>query len=589
MSTLFDLLRAVLYSAGFVFLWGYLAIQVRPLDARLGGALPSWTPAVGIVLMVIGGLIAAMCIGGFVIWGHGTPAPFDAPRRFVAQGPYRFVRNPMYIGGWAVLAGYGLLQRSPAILWLSLVMIGCAHLLVVLYEEPNLERRFGEEYRAYKKVVRRWLPRFSALMLLWSLVSSCGGGPSLAGGPGVANRVTEYRNGNWFDGERFVARTMYVSGDRFRERRPSHVDTVIDLGGRWVVPPYADAQQLAIEPEYIGIYARLFLHDGIFYVRDQGNAPRLRARYDSAVNTTTSFDVVSANQGWTALGGYPTDLVRRGEHFGLYTADWLRDSLDYGALMLVATADDIARRWPVFMSASPKPDYVKLYLVYSEQYARRQDDPHAAFDRGIDPALVSDLVHRAHRAGLIVTAHVYTAADFRNAVSGGVDEIVHVPGGGDLPAEAFRLTDMDAEVAAGRHVAVVTAFGKLAEQLRRDSAATADRIRDIYAPNVELLRRHGVRLLVGSDLLRQSTAVEIRVLGRLGMFSSLELLKMWSVTTPQALFPRRKIGELADGYEASFLVLAGDPLKDFANAQRIVRRVKRGRTLDIPDEVPTFP
>ena len=572
MSTLFDLLRALFYSAGFVLLWGYLAIQVRPLDQRLGGALPAWTPALGIALMVIGGLIAAACIGGFVIWGHGTPAPFDAPRRFVAQGPYRFVRNPMYIGGWAVLAGYGLVQRSPAILWLSLVMIGCAHLFVVVYEEPNLERRFGDDYRAYQRAVRRWLPRFAAMALLWLSVGACGGGPSPSSGPGVATRVTEYRNGRWFDGQRFVPRIMYVSGDRFRDRRPRHVDTVIDLAGHWVVPPYADAQQPMIEPAHIAIYTRLFLHDGIFYVRDQGGAPMLRAQVDTAVNTATSFDVVSANQGWTAPGGYP-----------------LKDSLDSGALMLVATADDVARRWPLFMSARPKPDYVKLYLLYSEQYARGQDDAHAAFDRGLDPALVPDIVHRAHAAGLTVSAHVYTAADFRNAVSGGVDEIVHVPGGGDLPAEAFRLTDLDAEVAAGRRVAVVTALGKLAEQMRRDSAATVERIRDVYAPNVEMLRRRGVRLLVGGDLFRQSAAAEIRVLGRLGMFSSLELLRMWSVITPQALFPRRRIGELADGYEASFLVLAGDPLQDFANTQRIERRVKRGRFLDIPAQGPTFP
>jgi protein-S-isoprenylcysteine O-methyltransferase Ste14 len=572
MSTLFDLLRALLYSAGFVLLWGYLAIQVRPLDQRLGGALPTWTPAAGIGLMVVGGLIAAMCIGGFVIWGHGTPAPFDAPRRFVAQGPYRFVRNPMYIGGWAVLAGYGLVQRSPAILWLSLVMIGCAHLFVVLYEEPNLERRFGEDYRAYKRAVRRWLPRFAAMALLWLSVGACGGGPVPSAGPGVTTRVTEYRNGRWFDGQRFVPRTMFVSGDRFRDRRPRHVDTVIDLAGHWVVPPYADAQQPMIEPAHIAIYTRLFLHDGIFYVRDQGGAPTVRAQIDTAVNTATSFDVVSANQGWTAPGGYP-----------------LKDRLDSDALMLVATADDVARCWPLFMSARPKPDYVKLYLLYSEQYARRQDDAPAAFDRGLDPALVPDIVHRAHAAGLPVSAHVYTAADFRNAVSGGVDEIVHVPGGGDLPAEAFRLTDLDAEVAAGRRVAVVTALGKLAEQMRRDSAATVERIRDVYAPNVETLRRRGVRLLVGGDLFRQSAAAEIRVLGRLGMFSSLELLRMWSVITPQALFPRRKIGELADGYEASFLVLAGDPLQDFTNAQRIERRVKRGRSLVVPAEGPTFP
>lgn len=557
MRRLFDLLRAYLYAAGFVLVWGYLALRVRLFDQRYGIALPAWTPGFGIALMIVGGLVALACITGFAWWGEGTPAPFDAPRRFVVRGPYRFVRNPMYVGGWAVLVGFGLQQRSPAIVMLSGVMLGLAHLLVRLYEEPHLERRFGEDYRAYKRTVRRWLPRFVAIFLLAGSIDACGGGPAPAVGPRVATRIAEYRNGFWFDGSRFKPRTMFVVGDRFRERRPRQVDTVIDLDGRWVVPPYADAQQPLIEPDNIATYVRLFLRDGVFYVQDRGTAPVLRARIDSAVNTPATFDYLSANQGWTGPRGYPQ-----------------RDSLDGGVLMLVSSADDVERRWSAFADSRPKPDYVKLYLLYSEQYARRKD--------GLDPALVRPLVRRAHAAGLPVAAHVYTAADFRNAVAGGVDVIVHVPGGGDLPVEAFRLTDMDAEVAAGRHVAVITALGGLADQLRRDSANTADRIRDVYAPNVDVLRRHGVRLLVGSDLIRQSAAVEIRVLGRMGMFSSLELLKMWSVATPQALFPRRKIGELSDGYEASFLVLAGDPLKDFANTQRIVRRVKQGRTLDLP-------
>lgn len=576
MRRLFDLARAYLYAAGFVLGWGYLALRVRLFDQRYGITLPVWTPGPGIALMIAGGLVALACITGFAWWGEGTPAPFDAPRRFVARGPYRLVRNPMYIGGWAVLVGLGLQQRSAAILMLSAVMLGCAHLFVVRYEEPNLERRFGEDYRAYKRTVRRWLPRLVVIFLLAGSIDACGGGPPPAGQPGVATRIAEYRNGFWFDGSRFQPRTMFVVGDRFRERRPRQVDTVIDLDGRWVVPPYADAQQPLIEPGNIATYQRLFLHDGVFYVQDQGAAPMLRARIDTAVNTPMSFDLRSANQGWTGPGGYAVDFAQRAARLGLYTAEWLRDSLDGGVLMLVSSADDVERRWPAFASSRPRPDYVKLYLVYSEQYAHRKE--------GLDPALVGPIVRRAHAAALPVAAHVYTAADFRNAVAGGVDVIVHVPGGSDLPVEAFRLTDMDAEVAAGRRVAVITALGGLADQLRRDSAGTADRIRDVYAPNVDVLRRHGVRLLVGSDLIRQSAAVEIRVLGRMGMFSSLELLKMWSVATPQALFPRRKIGELLDGYEASFLVLAGNPLKDFANTQRIVRRVKQGRTLDLPPE-----
>jgi protein-S-isoprenylcysteine O-methyltransferase Ste14 len=110
--------------------------------------------------MLSGAAIALWSIGSFVRSGRGTPAPFDAPRKFVASGPYRVVRNPMYIGGLTVLAGFALYLRSPAVLIFSAVWILFADAFVMLYEEPTLARKFGQEYEAYRRVVPRWFPRF---------------------------------------------------------------------------------------------------------------------------------------------------------------------------------------------------------------------------------------------------------------------------------------------------------------------------------------------------------------------------------------------------------------------------------------------
>jgi imidazolonepropionase-like amidohydrolase len=91
-----------------------------------------------------------------------------------------------------------------------------------------------------------------------------------------------------------------------------------------------------------------------------------------------------------------------------------------------------------------------------------------------------------------------------------------------------------------------------------------------------VLRKHKVLLLLGSDLFPATAATEAAALKRSGIFSNLELLRIWSVTTPQAIFPKRKLGVLEPGYEASFLVLRGDPLVDFAATRAISLRVKRG-------------
>jgi protein-S-isoprenylcysteine O-methyltransferase Ste14 len=155
----FVAVRGVLYACGFVLLWAWLAVSVRPFDARIPFTVSPLLGPVGVVVALLGALLAAWCIAAFIAKGRGTPAPFDPPREFVATGPYRYVRNPMYLGGLGVLLGAGLYLASPSIILLAGVFLALAHLFVIFYEEPTLARRFGESYQQYKAAVHRWLPR----------------------------------------------------------------------------------------------------------------------------------------------------------------------------------------------------------------------------------------------------------------------------------------------------------------------------------------------------------------------------------------------------------------------------------------------
>ena len=161
MATVFVAFRTLCYMAAFILFFGWLASRVQPLDERLKVPLPTWITFAGVLVGAIGGLIAFACAGVFVMRGRGTPAIFDPPRKFVAVGPYRFVRNPMYIGGFLMLMGFGLYERSLAILLFAIAIFVLFHLYVVFVEEPGLEARFGESYLAYKRSVNRWLPRFT--------------------------------------------------------------------------------------------------------------------------------------------------------------------------------------------------------------------------------------------------------------------------------------------------------------------------------------------------------------------------------------------------------------------------------------------
>ena len=93
----------------------------------------------GAILGAAGAALALACIVTFVFVGKGTPAPFDPPRRLVMRGPYRLVRNPMYIGATLALAGAALFYRSLSLLSYAAVFLLVTHGFVVLYEEPTLQ------------------------------------------------------------------------------------------------------------------------------------------------------------------------------------------------------------------------------------------------------------------------------------------------------------------------------------------------------------------------------------------------------------------------------------------------------------------
>src|SRR6266536_268930 len=156
---MFVLVRAVTYSVLFIgLLLIYLPARGLSWSGIVRPAAIGMPQVVGMVIGALGAAVALWCIFTFAVAGIGTPSPFDPPRRLVIQGPYRFVRNPMYIGAGLALAGAALFYESWSLLGYTGLFFLATHLFVVLYEEPTLRQTFGQEYEAYCRQVRRWWP-----------------------------------------------------------------------------------------------------------------------------------------------------------------------------------------------------------------------------------------------------------------------------------------------------------------------------------------------------------------------------------------------------------------------------------------------
>ncbi|HEU4520575.1 MAG TPA: hypothetical protein VFT12_01150, partial [Thermoanaerobaculia bacterium] len=267
-----------------------------------------------------------------------------------------------------------------------------------------------------------------------------------------AHGTLRFDNGRWYDGSRFVQRTMWSVDGVFRDSFDGAPDSVVDLAGGWVIPPFGDAHHHAFGGGDPARDILRFLSAGIFYVKNPNNQRSLAAPIRPKVNLPESVDVIYSNGGLTATGGHPSPIYGPG--------------LEGDAYFFVDDEASLARTWPQVLAG--QPDFLKIYL----------EDSGTPKNRGLDPKLVPSIVKRAHAAGLTVSAHVTSAADFRIAVAAGVDEINH------LPLE--KLTSDDASRAAAKKTRVVTTTIS-----HRDTSRVKD-LDALHRENLQLLHNHGV-------------------------------------------------------------------------------------------------
>jgi protein-S-isoprenylcysteine O-methyltransferase Ste14 len=122
--------------------------------------LPYWQIArVAGALLICGGLIPLAASFVEFFKAGGTPVPVASPPRLVVSGCYRHVRNPIYVGFAIVMTGQALFFGSAGLAGYTVAAWAIGAVAVRLYEEPVLTRKFGAEYRAYRRAVPAWIPR----------------------------------------------------------------------------------------------------------------------------------------------------------------------------------------------------------------------------------------------------------------------------------------------------------------------------------------------------------------------------------------------------------------------------------------------
>ncbi|ATW04778.1 hypothetical protein [Sphingorhabdus sp. YGSMI21] len=399
------------------------------------------------------------------------------------------------------------------------------------------------------------------------------------------DQITELRNAHWFDGTRFRSDPLFVKGGRFVEPSAGPANRIIDLEGRYLIPPFADAHTHAFDGSF-GFPAQRaqFLQDGIFYALTATAPARSVAKIRSEFSGPQNVDVLTALGGITGLDSHPAEIYEayalRFYSFEQQVANQpaIRASRKQAdnAYYIIEDASDIDAKWPLI--AATRPDVIKIYLRNSERFGEDRGDSWAG--GGLNPALLAAIADKARAADLRLLIAASSVADFRLAVEAGAAILSHIPCYQAAVAEGIYrsppdsdeeclIDAADAQSAASANMVTTLITSEWAKERPEWTVAMEDR-------NIDMLRESGAPLAIGSNAYGSTIIDGLVARAASHTFTNAEILDLATAQTAQAIFPERKIACFDAGCEASFLVLQRNPLEDIQAIRAIEMRIKEG-------------
>jgi protein-S-isoprenylcysteine O-methyltransferase Ste14 len=152
-----NIFKTVFVNLGIILIALLAIFFLLKLDTVLG--LPNfysfpWT-TIGSIVLFIGIIIRLWA--SFTFYQNGIKVIAVKPQsKFIRKGPYRFSRNPLYIGIICIDLGVSLIVGSPSGVVLAILFFVFWSFYTRLIDEPRLKKSFGEEYLQYEKEVPRW-------------------------------------------------------------------------------------------------------------------------------------------------------------------------------------------------------------------------------------------------------------------------------------------------------------------------------------------------------------------------------------------------------------------------------------------------
>lgn len=404
-------------------------------------------------------------------------------------------------------------------------------------------------------------------------------------------QTMQLNNINYFSNGKFEkSNTVYISKGKFTFKKPSKIDTIINLQNKFVLPPFAEGHTHKIDNQSeLEKDVKTFLNQGVFYALVLNNFSSNVLQNKAKLNSKNTLEVVYANGGITASGQHPSFVYERilsgiKDWWMPENSEKIKNSRkgENDAYWFMDNSKDVDIKWDKYIKTNP--DIVKVYLMNVQNNSTQNP-------KSLTEETLRQIVKKAKRSKLRVVAHVESFDDLKVALRCGISIFGHMPFyninySKDLPKELTFTNEELALIKKLKPVMTPTISFNEEFSLVRNAKNNYEGELDTVIFNRSLkfqketinkLRNFGFSFAIGSD--RDYLLPELLYWFNNQIFEESEILTIATKNTTKLIFPNRKLTELKEGYEASFIVLSENPLEDYNNIKKIELKIKNGQIL----------
>jgi imidazolonepropionase-like amidohydrolase len=410
------------------------------------------------------------------------------------------------------------------------------------------------------------------------------------------SQTYQLTDGKYFENGKFKFHPfVYIVNGEFTFTKPSKIDSTIKLKGKFIIPPFGDAHTHNLTDSYnTEAMVNQYKNEGIFYVQVLGNPGRAAKTSREFLKKSQTIDAVFGNGFLTATYGhgfYPYEPLA----LGIYSP---RDQINKQALIkksrimendayfFLDKIEDVDNKWEAILKS--KPDLLKICVMDVANYETlRKAEKVESY--GVSAEVAEYIVKKAHANNLRVFSHIETAEDARFCAKIGVDGLAHLPGygwnGKNETELKYCMTTADAKLFKKAKMTITPTLN-LDYSVEFDTTGKMTTFPERFENTVKYKKKVvrelyelGVVIALGADDYGKTVSKEIDYLVKYKFFTNPELLTIYCKQTPQSIFPNRKIGEIKEGFEASFLVLNENPFVNIESIKNLSLKVKQGRIL----------